>query len=305
MHVHHHRHGHGHHHHQHEVKNIRVAFFLNLFFTIIEFIGGFLTNSVAILSDAVHDLGDSFSLGLSWYFQKLSNKKSTTRYTYGYKRFSLLGAIINSIILTVGSILILIKSIPRLFRPEQPDVQGMLLLAVLGVMINGAAVVRLRRGSSLNERVVSLHLLEDVLGWLAVLIGAIIMHFVDAPIIDPILSIGIAGFILMNVYKNIRMSMHIVLQGTPLNFEVGTITDAIIESSENIKEIHDLHAWSADGEYNILTVHIVLHNEMNTTDMHVLKQTIREKLHTLGIAHATFEFETAEEECNYAGTCEE
>lgn len=301
MHVHHHHHTHAHDH--NDVKNIKVAFFLNFSFTIIEFVGGFLTNSMAILSDAVHDLGDSFSLGLSWYFQKLSKKKSTKQFTYGYKRFSLLGAIINSLILTVGSVLILIKSIPRLLHPEQPDVKGMLLLAVLGVIVNGAAVLRLRKGHSLNEKVVSLHLLEDVLGWLAVLIGAGVMYFVDAPIIDPILSLFIAAFILSNVYKNIRQSLHIVLQGTPSDVDIDAIAFAVTHASENIKELHDLHVWSADGEYNILTAHVVLRKEMASNKLHALKQKIREALHTLSIEHATIEFETEDEMCDYNEKC--
>ncbi len=125
------------HHHNHDgVKNIKAAFFLNLLFTFIELVGGILTNSVAILSDAVHDLGDSFSLGLSWYFQKVARRPRTKEYTYGYKRFSLLGAVINSVVLLVGSVVILVHAVPRLFNPQQPNVKGMLLLAILGVIIN-------------------------------------------------------------------------------------------------------------------------------------------------------------------------
>ena len=194
-------HAHNHNHGNNDVKNIKTAFFLNFAFTIIEFIGGVLTNSMAILSDAVHDLGDCITLGFSWYFQKVSKKPRTQDFTYGYKRFSLLGAVINSVILLVGSVVILINAVPRLFNPQQPDVKGMLLLAVLGVVINSIALFRLRKGSSINEKVVSLHMLEDVLGWVAVLIGAGVMYFVDAPIIDPILSIAIALFILVNVFR--------------------------------------------------------------------------------------------------------
>ena len=169
-----HSHSHAHHHDHHgDVKNIKVAFFLNFGFAIIEIIGGFLTNSVAILSDAVHDLGDSLSLGLAWYFQKYSRKKSDSTYTYGYRRFSLVGALANSLVLIVGSILILTEAIPRIFNPQQAHPQGMMMLAVLGIAVNGVAMLRLRRGKSLNEKVVSLHLMEDVLGWIAVLVGAI------------------------------------------------------------------------------------------------------------------------------------
>jgi len=289
-------HNHNHSHHHEDVKNIKVAFSLNLMFTIIEFVGGFLTNSMAILSDAVHDLGDSFSLGLSWYFQKIAKRPRTKNYTYGYKRFSLLGAIINSVILVVGSVLILMNAIPRLFHPQQPDVKGMLLLAVLGVIVNGAAVLRLRKGRSLNERVVSLHLLEDVLGWLAVLVGAGIMYFVDAPFIDPLLSIAISAFILFNVYRNIRQSLRIILQGSPDLVDVDEIEKAILKT-DNVEGIHDLHVWYIEGEYNVLTMHVVLSTSLPMLQLHKLKIGIRGKLLSMGIQHSTIEFETPDEDC--------
>lgn len=301
-HAHGHHHGPGHHHDHGDVENIRTAFFLNLLFTIIEFVGGLITNSVAILSDAVHDLGDSFSLGLSWYFQKVAKKPRTKEYTYGYKRFSLLGAVINSVVLLVGSILILIHAIPRLFNPQHPNVEGMLLLAVLGVIINGVAVLRLRKGSSINERVVSLHMLEDVLGWLAVLIGAGIMYFVDAPFIDPLLSILISLYILYNVYRNIRQSLHIILQGSPWELDMEQVRRTLLEVEE-VREVHDLHAWSVDGEYNVMTVHVVLQNAVSMEEQHRLKLIIREKLLALGIQHSTVEFEVPDEDCGMEECC--
>lgn len=167
-------HKHSHHHshsHHHGTKNISLAFFLNLGFCIIELIGGLLTNSVAILSDALHDFGDSVALGLAWVFQKKSEQKPDDKYTYGYRRFSLLSAIINSIILVAGSAFVLFESIKRIIEPAETNAKGMLLLAILGVAVNGVAILRLRKGGSVNERVVSLHLMEDVLGWVAVLIG--------------------------------------------------------------------------------------------------------------------------------------
>lgn len=297
-------HAHQHHHHDHhyghtDVKNIRAAFFLNLSFTIIELVGGLITNSVAILSDAVHDLGDSFSLGLSWYFQKVAKRPRTKEYTYGYKRFSLLGAVINSVVLLVGSILILTHAIPRLFNPQHPDVKGMLLLAVLGVIINGMAVLRLRKGSSINERVVSLHLLEDVLGWLAVLVGAGIMYFVDAPFIDPLLSILISLYILYNVYRNIRQSLRIILQGSPSHLDMEEVKRSLLEIGE-VQDVHDLHAWSVDGEYNVMTVHVVLRSALPMEAQHRLKLEIRDKLLSMGVQHCTIEFEVADEECVYS-----
>lgn len=293
---------HNHTHHNHDVKNIRIAFFLNLFFTVIEIVGGILTNSVAILSDVVHDLGDSFSLGLSWYFQKIAKRPRTKNYTYGYKRFSLMGAVINSLILTVGSVLILMNAIPRLFNPQQPDVKGMLLVAVLGVVVNGVAMLKLRKGHSLNEKVVLLHLFEDVLGWLAVLLGAGVMYFVDVPFIDPLLSIAISVFILFNVYRNIRQSLRIILQGSPDLINIDEI-EKTVTMLENVRNVHDLHVWSVDGEYNVLTIHVVLSVPLSMAELHNLKADIRKILFSLNIQHSTIEFETFDEECELEECC--
>lgn len=285
-----------HKHHYSDVKNIKVAFFLNLSFTIIEIIGGILTNSVAILSDAVHDLGDSVTLGLSWYFQKLSKKPRTKVYTYGYKRFSLLGALINSIILLVGSVVILFHAIPRLFYPQQPDTKGMLILAIIGVIVNGLAVLRLRKGSSINEKVVSLHLMEDVLGWLAVLIGALIMNFVDAPIIDPILSLVISLYIFFNVFRNMREGLRIILQGSPSKLDIDEVENILL-TMINVDSVHDLHAWTIDGEFNILTIHVVLKEDISLEKQQKLKIDIRESMLGLGVQHCTIEFELQDEDC--------
>lgn len=291
--------GHHHHHHGHgqDTKNIKVAFFINLVFTIIEIVGGILTNSVAILSDAIHDLGDSLSLGLAWYFQNYSKRERSSSYSYGYGRFSLLGAIINSIVLVVGSIFILTEAIPRLIAPEQPDTVGMIVLGVLGVLFNGAAVLRLKKGTSINERVVALHLLEDVLGWVAVLIGSVVMHFYDIPIIDPILSLGIAGFILFNVYKNLKETIQIVMQGVPNDADIAKISDTLL-SFDEIAEVHDVHIWSMDGQYNVMTAHLVLSSTYDLIALEALKNQIRRQLEDLNIEHATLEFELKDAHCD-------
>lgn len=292
--------GHNHHAHHTTTKNIKRAFFLNLGFTIIELIGGILTNSLAIMSDALHDLGDSLTLGLSWYFQKLSGRGATPSFSYGYRRFSLLGAIINALVLVIGSVFIIKEAIPRIMNPEQADAQGMMWIAVLGVIVNGAAVLNLKKGKTINERVVMLHLLEDVLGWIAVLIASIIMQFWDVPILDPILSILIAGFVLFNVYRNISESLRILLQGTPKEISVKLIEKELLSFPE-IVNIHDCHIWSMDGEYNILTVHIVLNNlDITLTSTNELKKKIRKILHDqFHLEHVTLEFELKEDKCKY------
>ena len=289
--------GHNHDHsHNHSEGNVKVAFFLNLSFTVIEVIGGLYTNSLAILSDALHDLGDSLSLGLSWYFQKLSKKGRTKKFSYGYKRFSLLGAIINSIVLVAGSIFILTKAIQELFNPGETNVQGMLYLAILGIVVNGAAVLKLRKGESLNEKVVSLHLLEDVLGWVAVLIGSIIMMYTDAPFIDPLLSVLISLFVLYNVYKNLRKSMLVILQGIPEEVSLEDIKEKLKDISE-ITDVHDNHVWSMDGEYNILAIHLQLDQDYKLSEQAKLKEKVRSQLKDESINHITIEFEGQDENC--------
>lgn len=289
--------GHNHNHsHNHSEVNVKVAFFLNLAFTIIEIIGGFYTNSLAILSDALHDLGDSLSLGLSWYFQKLSKKGRTEKFSYGYKRFSLLGAIINSIVLVAGSIFILTKAIPELFNPEETNVQGMLYLAILGIVVNGTAVLKLRKGESLNEKVVSLHLLEDVLGWVAVLIGSIIMMYTDAPFIDPLLSVLISLFVLYNVYKNLHNSILVILQGIPEEVALEDIKEKLKDISE-IADVHDNHVWSLDGEYNIITIHLQLDKDYKLSEQAIIKLKVKSQLKDESINHITIEFEGQDENC--------
>lgn len=291
-----HSHAQTHSHNHDSEKNIGFAFWMNISFAIIEVIGGLITNSIAILSDAVHDFGDSISLGLAWYFQRLSKKGSDEKYSYGYKRFSLLGAIINSVVLLVGSILILSETIPRIINPQETNIKGMFILSIFGVIVNGAAILRLRKGNTLNERVVSLHMMEDVLGWLAIFIGTIIMYFFDAPIIDPIMSVLISFYILFNVFKNIKLSMRVILQGTPVDIDIDEIKKAITEI-ENVESVHDFHSWSVDGNYNIATTHVVLKQNIPMDETSILKETIRDKLKQLNIQHVTIELETIGEEC--------
>ncbi|MEO9484406.1 MAG: cation diffusion facilitator family transporter [Ekhidna sp.] len=289
--------GHSHHHHDHSEGNIKVAFFLNLSFAIIELIGGLWTNSVAILSDSLHDLGDSLTLGVSWYFAKVAKKGRNQSFSYGYKRFSVLGALINAIVLVTGSIFIIIEAVPRLLNPISPNTEGMIYLAIGGVIVNGAAAFRLSKGGSLNEKVVFTHLLEDILGWVAVLIGAIVMHFWNLPIIDPILSVLIATFILFNVYKNLKESFRIILQGTPSDVDIKQIHAAVLEIPK-VTDVHDCHTWSMDGEYHILSIHLVIEENLKLSDLQSIKKETKDRVSKLGINHATIEFETVQEKCD-------
>jgi len=289
------------HNHSHENTSDRIAwvFLLNISFTVIEFVGGVLTNSTAIMADAVHDLGDSLSIGLAWLLSVLGKKQSSQQYTYGYKRFSLFGALINSVVLVAGSVWILFESIPRLLAPEMPDTQGMLALAILGVLVNGYAAYKLSGGDTLNERVLNWHLLEDVLGWVAVLIVSIVLMFVDLPILDPLLSIGFTLFILFNVVKNLRETLKLFLQAAP-NEDVQSEVEKTLLALTEVRELHHLHFWSLDGEQHVLTVHLSLKSMLDSKEIVVLKQKISASLHSYKLAHTTIELELPEEYCRDA-----
>lgn len=292
-----HSHSHGHHHH-HDIDSSKIgwAFFLNAGFTLIEFIGGVLTNSTAIMADAVHDLGDSLAIGFAWILSKLSGKSANAVYSYGYRRFSLLGALINGLILLVGSIWVLSEAIPKLFEPQMPVVEGMLGLAVLGIAVNGYAAYKLSSGKTLNEKVLNWHLIEDVLGWVAVLIVSITLMFVEWPILDPLLSIVFTLFILFNVSKTLYATVKLFLQASPDEQLYQTIHRQL-SSLSDIGDVHHLHLWSLDGEKHVLTAHLVIENAISCERQIELKQEISNRLEAFELAHTTIEFELLGEPC--------
>ncbi|MFD2632027.1 cation diffusion facilitator family transporter [Idiomarina piscisalsi] len=290
------------HHHNHDhskdmpSKRLGWAFVLNFVFTIIEFIGGFLTNSTAILADAVHDLGDSLSLGLAWVLNKLGKKQANQHFTYGYKRLNLAGAFINAVVLIAGSAWVLVEAIPRLWNQQMPVADGMIALAVLGIVVNGFAAYKLSEGKTLNERVINWHLLEDVLGWVAVLIVGIALLFVDWPILDPLLSIGFTMFILVNVLRNLWATLKLFIQATPDKDTYRQVADALLELP-HIADLHHLHFWSLDGEEHVLTVHLVLSKNLDIEARSDLKQRIDDVLAPYALSHTTVELEDPDEAC--------
>ncbi|MBC7187744.1 MAG: cation transporter [Calditrichaeota bacterium] len=284
----------------HDTGNLRIAFFLNLAFTLVEAVGGLLTNSLAILSDALHDLGDSLSLGLTWYLDKLANRSRSQRFTFGYRRFSLLGAVSNSLVLLVGAVVVLWRAVPRLFAPQEVHTSGMVALAVLGVAVNGLAAWRLHGGQRLSERVAMLHLLEDVLGWAAVLVASLVMRFTKALFLDPALSVLITAFVVWRVAVNLRKTVRIFLQSVPEAMDVTAVEDAVLRVP-GVCGVHDLHVWSMDGQYNVLTLHVVVGKDATSEDMVRIKQQCRRVLHAHNIQHSTIEIEVADESCELQG----
>lgn len=273
-------------------KNILIAFLLNLLFSIIEFIGGVITNSVAIISDSIHDIGDAMSIGVSYFLERKSTKKPDNNYTYGYVRYSVLGSIITTFILLSGSILVIYNTIQRLINPVEINYNGMIIFAILGVIINFLAAYFTKEGDSLNQKSVNLHMIEDVLGWILVLIGAIIMKFTDIKVIDPILSIGVAVFILINALKTLKEIVDLFLEKTPSNVDIEKVKEHLLEI-QGVMDVHHIHVRSIDGYNNYATMHVVAEG-----DYKQIKDMVKEELEEHGIAHSTIEFEEKGEKCD-------
>lgn len=278
------------HHHTHNDgagKNILSAFFLNFTFTVISLVGGWVTNSMAIISDSIHDLGCTLSIALAWLFERIAKHHPTTRFNFGFRRFALLGAFVNAFILLSGSSVVLYESFRRMASPEEVNAEGMLWFAILAILFKGLAVWRTWKGSSVNQRMVSLHLLGDCLGWVAVLIASVVMIFVKIPLLDPILSVCISLYILYNVVSNLIIAFRIVLEGVPSSVDHGVLY-AEVESVEGIHEIRALRVWSMDNVHHVAEVELLT----SFTDMHEveqLKSSLRTLLASHGIVQSTIE----------------
>ena len=273
-------------------KNILVAFFLNLIFSIFEFVGGTVTGSVAIVSDAVHDIGDAISIGLSLFLEHKSKKQPDEVYTYGYIRFSVMGSLITTVILLFGSIVVIYNAIIRIFNPVSINYNGMIIFAIIGAVINLVAAIFTKDGESLNQKAVNLHMLEDVLGWVVVLIGAVVMRFTDFWIIDPVLSILVSVFIFINAFKNFRQIENLFLEKVPQDIKIGELKEHIC-GIDGVLDVHHIHVWSMDGYKNYATMHIVTND-----DNRRIKEEIRTELKEHNIGHVTLELEKPEEHCH-------
>lgn len=278
--------------------NIGTAFVLNLVFAAVDLAGGILTGSVAIMADALHDFGDSLTLGLAWFLQKISSRGRSDTYTYGYGRLSLLSSLITGLVLFAGSVVILIQAVPRLWSPpSELHGWGMMGLSVFGIAVNGFAAFRLRRGATRNEKMLSWHLIEDVLGWAAVLIGSVVILLTGWGWVDAALAFGIAIFIGYNVITNLWETVSLFLQRTPENFEISAFA-AELRSIPGVVDVHDVHVWTLDGARNILSLHVdVAEREMSLSELGTLKRSIRAKASRLGHFHTTIEIESSETPC--------
>lgn len=287
-----HAHGHAH---TSGATAIRLAFFINLAFTLVEVFGGWWTGSIAVLTDAFHDAGDCLVLGTAWYLQRVAMKGRDAHYSYGYGRYSMLGGWLTSMVLIVGAVVMLAVSVPKLWAPSSPDANGMMLIAVFGLLMNSIAAWKLHGGETLNERGAYLHLLEDVLGWAAVLIGAIIIRFTGWTVIDPLLSIAISVFIGFNAVLTLRQGTGILMQEIPAGIDMSSVRSKLM-AIPHVTDLHDQHTWTLDGSLVVHTVHLVV-ADVDLAAALVVKTRAREELLSLGIHHATIELEWADENC--------
>jgi cobalt-zinc-cadmium efflux system protein len=278
-------------------KRMLISFILNFIFTIFEFIGGLLTNSIALLSDSVHDLGDSISMAVAIYLEKKSKQARDYKYTFGYYRFSLLGGLLTSVILIVGSTIIVVETVKRLINPEAIDAELMIYFAVIGVIVNGLAALNASKGKTANERVISLHLLEDVFGWFALLIGAIVMKFFEIQILDALLSLLFSLFILYHVIKNIKSILEVFLEKAPKNISISELTDKLLKVN-NVRDIHHIHLWTIEGNIPIITFHARLSHKVSVEETTQILTELKHELKSMGINHSTIQIEFFDNQCD-------
>ncbi|MFA5474755.1 MAG: cation diffusion facilitator family transporter [Acholeplasmataceae bacterium] len=280
-------HHHHHHAHDHSSRNIGIAFLLNLLFSISEFVFGAIFNSIAIMSDAVHDLGDAFSIGIAWILQRMSKKEPDEKYKDGYGRFSVLGALFTGLFLIGGSIFMIARSIPRLINPQAVNYDGMLIFAVIAIFINVFAWYLMNRGHSKNEKMLSYHMLEDVLGWVAVLAVSIILRFTDWYILDPILGILIASFILYKASPEFLDSLKVFLNRVPVDVDLIELEKAILQV-EGVHKITNIHTHSLDGEENMFAATLFVGTN-KIEEINAIKNQVRTLLIQYEMTQSTLE----------------
>ena len=262
-----------------------LAFFLNLSYAIIEFIAGGIFGSSAVLADSIHDLGDAIAIGVSAFLETISNREEDSHYTLGYKRFSLLGAMVTAVILMTGSVLVILENITKLFNPQPVNDEGILWLGIIAVSINVLASLVVRKGKTKNESIMSLHFLEDTLGWVAVILMAIVLRFTDWYILDPLLSLVISIFILSKAIPRFWSTLKIFLDAVPEGVDIKQVKSDL-EQLDHVASINQLNLWTMDGLEKNAIVHVCL---KEIEQMELCKESIRRKLKDCGFQNITIE----------------
>ena len=277
-----------HNHHKKAGENLAFVFFMNLTFNIIVIVAGLATNSMAILADCIHDMSDTISIAFAWFLERVAQKESSDKYSYGYQRFSILGAVIISVFVIIMAFVILQEAIPRLFHPEGVDAGGMLLVAIGGIIFKSISVHRLHEGETFNEKAILLHQLGDIFEWVAILILSLVLMFWDgAQYLDPFVSIGIALWLIFNLGRNLYKSVEVLLQKTPDHFDVNEFKTSIA-SIEGVSAIDDFHVWSLDGIDSVVTLKVAIDDWSLQEEIKKQIYSISSKYHIVDI---TIEFD--------------
>lgn len=277
-----------HHHHKKAGENLAFVFFMNLTFNIIVIIGALLTNSMAILSDFIHDLSDTISIAVAWFLERVSQRESSDNYSYGYQRFSILGAVITSVFVIFMAFVILSEAIPRLFALEGVDAGGMMIISIIGLLFKSLSVYRLHKGETFNEKAIFFHQLGDIFEWVAILIlSVVLMFWKGASYLDPFVSIGIAIWLIFNLGRNLIKSLQVLLQKTPDHFDVEEFKTSI-NAIEGVDAIDDFHVWSLDGIDSVLTLKVSISDWESQEEIKKEIYAIASKYH---IVDVTIEFE--------------
>lgn len=262
-----------------------LAFLLNLSFAIVEFIAGGIFGSSAVLADSVHDFGDAIAIGISAFLESISNRKEDSHYTLGYKRFSLLGAMVTAVILMTGSGMVILENVSKLFHPQPVNEEGLLWLGIIAISVNVLASLVIRKGQTKNGSILSLHFLEDTLGWLAVILMGMVLRYTDWYILDPLLSLGISAFILSKAIPRFWSTLKIFLDAVPEGVDIKQVKNDL-EQLDHVASINQLNLWTMDGLEKNAIVHVCLENVKH---MEVCKESIRDLLKDSGFQNVTIE----------------
>ncbi|MGL4589189.1 MAG: cation diffusion facilitator family transporter [Mycoplasmatales bacterium] len=280
--------------HDHELlvnhDNVVFTLIVNTVFSLIELFGAIITNSSALMSNFIHDFGDSMILFFTIFIEKKAAKKRSKRYTYGYRRYTLVSSILNLSILFFGSLIIFAESIKRMIQPEVVDFKPMVIIAIIGITANFLGYLRLKKSNSLTDRQLQLNLLSDVIAWSLLLLSAIIIYFTQWYIVDSIFSFGFSLFMFYHVLKNVKPIFSMLMQAVPEDVSIEEVM-AFISEQEHVIDVHDVHIWNLDGEDYIMSCHLVVCDSLAVDKFLDIKEQIKIKLETFGINHSTIEIE--------------
>lgn len=300
----------GHHDHNHahsaNKKVLLISFIIITSYMVVEAVGGYVTNSLALLSDAGHMLSDAISLGIALLAFTLGAKAASPSKTYGYKRFEVLAAVFNGVTLILVALFIFKEAIERFANPPEVATTGMLVISTVGLAVNIVVAWIMMRGGdtegNLNMRGAYLHVISDMLGSVGAIIAGLLILFFGWGWADPLASVIVAVLVLRSGYYVSKASLHVLMEGTPSNVNVDDVVKTI-EQTDEIKGLHDLHVWSITSGLNALSCHVVVDDQMTIGEGEKLLRKLEHDLQHQNIQHVTIQLETAAHQHDHSILC--